>query len=262
MTSYPPELELQPVADSTESVDSLPLVGYTEEQLLVYLRRQLGEPNWTVELTKAQMADIVNDAKLKYSIWRPKLHWGALTISSARTKYLEGMDVGQGVAEVDFVEERVGPIGFNIDSPFVLAATVVNGLGISGLGDYDMYQRWRDTWKRVTSVRPRWEWDESRRVLWIHNPMDGFKASVVLYKNWTKTSELPTFGADWVKAYSLARCKSLLGETWLKFSGAIPTPGQGSIQLDAQKAARADQQVADLEQKLKDAQELVGISFD
>jgi hypothetical protein len=98
-----------PRGDSSASLDTLPLNGYTRDQLANYIYRQLGSPVWNVELSRQQVLDAIQDSLNLYSIWRPCIRVGGLVLQRGRFKYLEGEDVGQGIANVQFVEPNPVP---------------------------------------------------------------------------------------------------------------------------------------------------------
>ena len=94
---------------ATQSPDTLPLVGYTGDALANYIMRQLGYPVWNVELTKQQILDHIQDALSLYSQWVPNIKVGNLVLVRGQFKYLQGVDVGLGVAKIDFVEPNPVP---------------------------------------------------------------------------------------------------------------------------------------------------------
>ncbi len=234
----------------------LPLKGYSIDQLIDYILRQLGSPTWEVELTRQQVADCVQDALRLYSIYLPNIRVGNIVLVRGQYQYLQGIDVDQGVVDVQFVEPNPVPTEIfygNLINPAPLFRL--------GLDEYDTFLRWRKTWQRVTSVKPDWYYDEDRQALYIHNPIERYQAAVFFYSSYTKTQSLPPVGAQWVKDYALERARFLLGEVWAKFSGAIPGPLQ-NLQLDQQKRDRADQRIKELEEKLKGMQRSSPIMID
>jgi len=245
----------RPVNDSSSSPDTLPLRGYTMDQLASYIERQLGSPQWIVELTKQQILDKINDALAKFSMYRPMLAYTAVRLQDNIHAYLEGVDVGQGVAYVEFVESRPAPTELfygNLISPAPILST--------GIDDYDLFLRWRKTWMRVSSVRPEWRYDDVNQILNIHNPVERYTCGITCYFNWNIQC-LPQFGAIWVKEYSLELCKALLSDIYMKYSGAIPSPG-GTLQLDGSKGGKAEARLEKLEQRLIDSQELTFLQID
>ena len=93
-----------PKVTSANSPQTLPLKGYTCDQLADYIFRQLGSPVWQVELSRQQVLDAIQDALQLYSLWVPQVKVGNIQLERGRFKYLENEDVGQGIALVTFVE--------------------------------------------------------------------------------------------------------------------------------------------------------------
>ena len=229
-------------------MDTLPLRGYTVDQLKNYILRQLGAPTWQIELTNQQILDCIQDSLSMFSQWVPNVKVGNLMMVRGQFKYLDGEDVGLGVANVQFVEPNPVPTEIfygNLINPAPLFRL--------GLDEYDTFLRWRKTWQRVTSVRPDWYYDDMAQALYIHNPIERYQAGVFCYWPWERTERLTMTGADWVKKYSLAKARYLLGEIWMKFSGAIPGPGQ-NLQLDQMRRDKAQEEITRLEEQLKGMQ--------
>lgn len=181
---------------------------------------------------------------------------------AGQKQYLINQNVGQGVADVTFVENRLGVLNLDFGNPFTTMSIMTTGLGLDGMGEYDSYLRWQKTWQRVTSTAPQWQYDEVRKCLWIHNPIARYRAAILIYYNWQRTEDLPAFGSLWVKEMSLAKAQYQLGDLWSKFSGAIPSPGGKDIQLDGGKRDKAEQKIKDLEAQLYASQELTPLSQD
>jgi hypothetical protein len=255
-----PVLELKKISDSNDSSDSLP-TRYNMDQLVAYIGRQLCAPTWNVELTKQQILDCILDSMRKFSNYRPVLQYGAIPMVAGQKQYLTDMDIGQGIASISFVENRLGVLNLDFGNPFTTMSIMTTGLGLDGMGDYDSYLRWQKTWQRVTSTMPDWTYDEVRRCLWIHNPIARYRAAVLIYRNWDKTENLPAFGLDWVKDYSLAKSSKLLGDVFMKFSGSLPGPAQ-NMQLDSGRRDKAEATMKELENTLKGAQETTPLSID
>jgi hypothetical protein len=245
-----------PVTTTADSPDMLPLKGYSIDQLSDYIYRQLGAPTWEVELTKQQIADGVQDALRLYSLYCPLTRVGNIMLVRGQYRYLAGIDVDQGIVDVQFVEPNPVPTEIfygNLINPAPLFRL--------GLDEYDTFLRWRKTWQRVTSVRPDWFYDEAEICLYIHNPIERYQAAVFFYSSYTRTQGLPPVGAQWVQEYALEKSRFLLGDIWSKFSGAIPGPLQ-NLQLDQQKRDRADQRLRELREQLKAMQKSAPIMID
>lgn len=248
MVSGPSSSSAQPVSTSADSPDTLPLKGYTADQLKNYVIRQLGGPVWNVELTNQQILDCIQDSLSLFSQWVPRPGYGNVILTRGQFRYLEGVDVGFGVVRVDFVEPNPVPTEIfygNLINPAPLFRT--------GLDEYDSFLRWRKTWQRVTSIRPDWLYDEGEETLYIHNPIERYQAGVFTVWPYTRTEDLNMTGADWVKRYSVAKARYMLGELWSKFSGAVPGPAQ-NLQLDAQRRNEARLDLDNLMAQLKGMQ--------
>src|SRR4051812_16757653 len=147
----------------------LPVSGYSGDQLKDYILRQLGSPTWDVELTNDQIFDCIQDALGLYSQYCPRQLYYSLRLVADQFDYLKGQDMGLGVVEVSFVEPNPVPTEIfygNLIDPAPLFRT--------GVDEYDTFLRWRKTWQRVTSVMPQWLYDEDRKTLYIHNPIERF----------------------------------------------------------------------------------------
>lgn len=246
----------EPVRTSADSPDTLPIRGYTIDQLKNYVIRQLGSPTWNIELTNQQVIDCIQDGLSLFSQWVPNIKLGNVMLIRGQHRYLDGEDVGLGIVQVDFVEPNPVPTEIfygNLINPAPLFRT--------GLDEYDSFLRWRKTWQRVTSIRPDWIYDDIEGVLYIHNPIERYQAGIQAYWPHERTENLTMTGSQWVKDYALSRSKLLLGEIFMKFSGAIPSPLQ-NIQLDAAKRDKAQAELDRLMEQLKGMQRHTPVLID
>jgi hypothetical protein len=108
----------QALTTSTNSPDTLPQRGYSCDQLAAYILRQLGNPTWNVEETKQQVLDAIQDALTLFSVWRPTIHVGNVQLVNGIYQYLQGVDVEQGIVQVDFVEPNPVPTLFIFAPPY------------------------------------------------------------------------------------------------------------------------------------------------
>jgi len=245
-----------PRTTSANSPDSLPMKGYTIDQLRAYIQRQLGSPVWEVEITAQMILDNINDALGLYSQWVPNERVGNVILIRGQFRYLVGVDVDQGVSRVEFVEPNPVPTEIfygNLINPAPLFRL--------GLDEYDTFLRWRKTWQRVTSVKPDWYYDEGEQALYIHNPIERYQAGVFFLSGFTRTEGLTMVGAQWVKEYALEKSRYHLGDLWMKYSGYLPGPLQ-NLQLDQQKRERAETRMKELREKLQGMQRFAPISID
>ncbi len=244
------------LSTSKDSSETLPITGYTVDQLREYVKRQLGYPTWNVELTNQQIQDCIQDALGIYSQWVPLVKVGNVSLQRNNFEYLKDADVGFGIAEIHFVEPNPVPTEMfygNLINPAPIFRT--------GLDELDGFLRWRKVWQRITSVKPDWFYDESRRVLYIHNPIERYQCAVFTYNVYPDTCRLPHSGAQWVKEYALEASRYLYGEVLSKFSGAIPGPLK-DIQLDTQKRDKAEARLEKLRETVKGMQASPAISID
>jgi hypothetical protein len=245
-----------PLSTSQNSVDSLPPRGYTIDQLAAYIKRSLGEGIFVVELTQQQILDAINDSLQHYSLWRPRIVYGAVTLSAGKFDYLNGVDLGTGPAFVNFVQRTPVPTALFWGNLIGVAPLMMNGMD-----EWDMFLRWQKTWARVSSSQPDWTYDEAEKILYIHNPNERFYCGVGAYVSYTNVVNLDPYGADWVKKYALQKARLSYAEIMSKFSGAIPGPVQ-NLQLDQQKRDKAEAQLEKLEKELFGAQISTPLSID
>ena len=245
-----------PITTSADSTSSLPPRGYSTDQLAAYIERPLGAPTWTIELPKQSIVDAINDALGRYSIYRPRIRYGAVPLQRGQFEYLRDADMGQGPVMVEFVQPNPVPVELfwgNLIDPVPLLR--------NGLDELDCFMRWQKTWMRVTSVRPDWIWDDSRKTLYIWNPLDRYHCAVTYYDNYRTTASLDAFGALWVKDYAWQKARLQYAELMSKFSGAIPGPIT-NMQLDAGKRDLALKEIEKLEAQLIGAQVSTPIMID
>lgn len=248
--------EQPPRSSGATSPQTLPAKGYTVDQLADYILRQLGSPVWVVELTRQQVLDSIQDALVLYSVWVPRIKVGAIQLVRSQSKYLEGEDVGQGISNVTFVEPNPVPTEIfygNLINPAPLFRV--------GIDEYDSFLRWRKMWQRVTSVKPDWFYDETNKVLMIHNPIERYMAGIFIYANWDSTQTLDQIGAQWVKEFSVESARFLYGEILAKYGNAVPAPLK-DIQLDSQKRDKAEKRLDAMRIRLQGMQRLTPVSFE
>lgn len=247
---------MNPITNLSQGRDVLPIRGYTCDQLVAWMKRQLGAGIFTVELTDAQLVDQVYNALQKYSTYRPKPRYGAIALVSGQFEYLSELKPVYGVVQVWFVNPY--PLPSNLYWGNLISPGPLTGVGID---EYDSYMRWLKTWLRVTSSQPDWMWDDARQLLYIHNPMEMYQAGVLAMDAWDKTEDLDGFGAMWVKDYAFQLARLQLAEILSKFSGAIPGPVK-DLQLDQAKRDKAEAKITEMEAKLFGAQWSVPVHTD
>ncbi len=241
---------------SLQSPDSLPVQGYSIDQLRAFIQRSLGSPTWQIEITPQQIIDQILNALALYSQYVPQIKARAITLVRGQHAYLHGVSVGQGIADVQFVQFVP-----SIVDVFYLGMINPAPLPMAGISEFDSWLRFRSTFMRVTSARPDYYYDDSLATLFIHNPIVFYRAGVIIYDNYTDTKDLTSAGALWVKEFALESSRFLLGTLNQKFSGAIPSPLQ-NLQLDQNLRVNAEKALDRLRQQLFGLQRGAGISID
>jgi len=245
----------EPVFTGSDSLDTLPETGYTRDQLVKYIRRKLGDPLWSVEITNQQILDAIQDAFTEYNKWRPRVRFGSVQLIRNVREYMRGQDIGT-VVNVDFVDTLPTPTEIfygNLISPAPLLRT--------GLDEYAVFLMWRRTWQRVTSVLPDWLYDDAERVLFIHNPVERYHCGITAHQRYKDVQQMDFIGCQWVRDFSLAKARYVYGEFLAKFGGAIPGPLK-DLALDTQKRTEANTQIKDMLDHLKAMQIPVPIVVD
>lgn len=218
--------------------------GLDEQELIDYVRDNLGAGAWKVELTEDQIKQAINEAMRRYSRRIPITGFEKLTLSTNVSKYTLNYDTGFGVYNVEFVAPDPKPSAI-----FYANLLDVAPIRTNRFADYDYFLRWRKTFMRVTSVEPDWFYDDNEHSLWIYNPLTDYQAGVFTYHP-RLLSEVHPSHEEWVRDYTLARSKYILGLNRSKFQGAIPGPSR-DITTDGQELkTEAQDKMKELEERL------------
>lgn len=244
------------LSTSANSPDTLP-PKYSQDQLANYIIRQLGSTVFAVEIQRQQILDCINDSLREYSVWRPIQCVGGLQLQSGVYAYLQGLDLGQGVVKVWFVNPTQAPADLYWLTNLVNPAPVLN----SRMDEYDVFLRWYKTWGRITSVYPDWMYDATNLVLYIYNAQPIYQCGVMYLQNYTDTINLDAYGAKWVKDYAFQRSRLTYAEIMSKYSGVIPGPIK-DLQFDQAKRDKAEAALDKLLVDLKGAQWSAGMMQD
>jgi len=220
-------------------------MALTEASLVDYVTTELGAGVWQVELREKQIKAAIQDALDEYSRRIPLLGYGAITLSATQSKYeFPDIDFGYGIWEVSFVAPDPKPSAL-----FYANLLDVAPIKVGRFGEYDLFLRWRKTFMKVTSVEPEWMWDNNAKILWIYNPIEQYKASMFWYLP-KRLDQVDLVHERWIKDYTLARSKYMLGINRSKFQGAIPGPGRDintdGKELKEEGKAEMDKLLADL----------------
>lgn len=233
-----------------------PQVGkLTYEGLVQYIRDQLGNGIFTVELTQAQIDNSISDALALYSARQPIVCYKALVVSPQIRVYPINHDTGYGIFDVSFVQPDPQPSAI-----FYANLLDVAPIKVSTMESYDIFLRWRRTFMRVTSVEPNWEWDNLNKLLMVYSPIEQTKACYFWFMPRT-IEQIPMQHLNWFKKYSLAKAKDALGKARSKFQGLLPGPARDlNLNGDALQN-EAKEEITALEAQLLSIQSDAPISF-
>jgi len=215
-----------------------------EPDLIDYVRTELGEGVWQVELTEEQVQRAISDAMRKYSRRLTALGYDSLYLGNSQNKFPISHEVGYGIFNVEFIAPDPKPSAI-----FYANLLDVAPLRVNRFSDYDVFLRWRKTFMRVTSVEPDWFYDDKDKILWIYNPLTEYSAGYFWYLPRT-LAEVHLSHEDWVMEYTLARSKYILGVNRSKFKGAIPGPGKEITTDGEDLKSEAKEKMQELEASL------------
>lgn len=115
-----------------------------------------------------------------------------------------------------------------------------------GLATWDFFAQYQETIGRVFGSEINFIWEPSRKQLKLIRRVR--TEEEVLIKVWMKRPEdvvlTDEYTGPWVREYSLAQCKKMLGEARSKFQSGLPGPG-GSVMLNGE--ALKNEAMAELE---------------
>ena len=139
--------------------------------------------------------------------------------------------------------------------PFSLAYTNLYLLQPTGQGDlltYEYYNQWLETAGKLFGSEYDFRWDSNQHKLTIIRHQQVHEDVVLSAWKVNSDNEIieGTYSRPWIRSYSLAQAKFILGQAYEKFS-SIPGP-QGAITLNgAQLKAEATTEMANLEEEIK-----------
>jgi hypothetical protein len=222
-----------------------PTVGrLTYQKLVDYVKQQLGQGIFTVELTQDQIDNCITDALTLYSSRKPMVGYRAITVNPQIKTYKLDHDIGFGIFHVSFVQPDPQPSAL-----FYANLLDVAPVKPASMESYDIFLRWRKTFMRVTSVANRWEYDEMSNSLMIYCPIEQTKACYFWHAP-RKIEQIKIQHTNWVKSYTLAKAKDVLGKARSKFQGILPGPARDLNLNGDSLQAEAKEEIATLEASL------------
>ena len=144
--------------------------------------------------------------------------------------------------------------GGSLFEPFNLAYTntyLLAGSGIGGLATYDFFAQQQELVGRMFGSFIEFVWNtSSKKLIILQRPRSNEEVMLYCY-NYRPDSELyKDYKAyQWIKDYTLANCKYMLGEARSKFATIIGPGGGTSLNGDSLKS-EAQQEMEKLENDL------------
>ena len=192
----------------------------TEQSIITYTRRMLGEPVIEVELTDEQIKEFIAMALDVYGNYKPIEKINQFSVIAEQQKYiLTASQVGRGIIEVFKKDMLRQPISLEQFDVFKYHTHLPN------LDPGDFYQErvWWQEVRRSAGTDDDWTFEldptTGGGVLYISPiPSESYQGTYIYVDN-PSLGEVPKTDDQWVKDYSLAMCKEVLGEIRRKFDG-------------------------------------------
>ena len=230
-----------------------------KDDLIDHVRASLGEGVWGVEITERQIDIAIKTALRKYGRRMPFYRYGSIDADPQVQKYTfpEDIDLGFGVAQVQFLRQAAFG-NYGLINKSLLGITTVGSYRID---EYDIFNRWRQTFERVTSTLPSWKWEEDTKSLWIYNPIPNTKIAYMVMVPPKRIEEIRFNDEDWAYDYVTAWCQKFLGENRGKFGGAIPGPKKDLNLNSKELVSEAKERLKELDAQLISMQRRIPVEF-
>lgn len=182
-----------------------------------YVRRRLGEPVITVELTKDQIVEIANQALGIYGTWKPVEVWATTPVIPPGQKYTLTADkYGRGIIEVFRPDLLRQPVSLDQFDVFKYHTRLPN----LDPGDFYAERIWWKEVRRSAGSDDDWivddKLDGTADIYVSPIPSESYVLGLVIVKD-PSFSEVPLTDDDFIKQYTLAMCKETLGLIRRKF---------------------------------------------
>jgi len=121
-----------------------------------------------------------------------------------------------------------------------------------GLATWDFYNQYLETTERMFASQYNFVWYNSSKTLRLIRKPTAIED--VLVRVWTQKSEdtifVDPYTAPWIRSYSLAQCKGMLGQARDKYQSGLPGP-TGNVTLNgSQLIQQAQQEIEVLDKEL------------
>jgi hypothetical protein len=147
--------------------------------------------------------------------------------------------------------------GGSIFDPFNLAYTnayLLSSSKLGGLATYDMFSQYQELVGRMFGAFIEFKWNTASKQLTLLQRPRAEETLMLYCYNYRPDSELLVdyLAKQWIKDYTLAACKYMLGEARSKFAQIAGPQGGSTLNGDALKS-EAQQEMEKLEEEVKTA---------
>lgn len=219
----------------------------TKSEVRRYIESSLGEQTFKVELSEEQLDNSIKLAIQKFSKRKPMVGFKELKTNPAIKAYSIDHSIGYGIFDVQFVS--------------LVKPSAIYQMGLLGgvvpikprfISDLAEFLTWRETFQRVASTKPMWDYDKIYQKLMIYSPVS-YEVCYFWYAP-HRLSTIPMQHHDWILDYSLANAKKILGHVRSKYSGVLPGPAR-DLNLNGESLlSEAKEEMDALETKLFEMQ--------
>lgn len=234
------------------------------DEVVKYVNAMLGYPKQRVELVEDHYIEAMNKALYTFNRYIPKRKTGVVKLT--QNVYAYPLDrYGKGLINVEiFRQSEVDRELGRFDDHWLLFGPgrlywPTNGGYHSYLFDNIGYYEWAkmhlETIQRITSNEVAWRFEDG--VLYITNH-DAGSAACYTYVDDYELDEIPKSYVQWVKDYTLAICKTIIGTIRSRFS-SIPAPGGDIVQNGDSLKAEGQSDMDKLTEDLKTMAEDLGV---
>jgi hypothetical protein len=213
-----------------------------------WVMRKLGWPLNKVEITEDQLQDCINDAVEEFTKYvQQEIQYLALDLEEYNTSGFTLPGNVQGIFALEESSIYGDTIG-GINTLFSVQNTMWNagmfpipGQGGGGWIDFEMAMSYIDLIKRMTAAKFYFEFNERDQLLTLVPPPteNNMKGHICVGTRVIRADD-KQYGESWVKRYTLALAKVMVGNNRSKYAGAQLLAG-ASINAEMKQEGLAEQ---------------------
>jgi hypothetical protein len=182
-----------------------------------YVRTMLGMPVVCVEITDEQLEVLIGMAVDIYGDSKPITKMVKLPVVAGQQKYVLAV-YGDGIFDVMYSDPLMVSAELSeLDLWRYNNFSVVNTYP----GDYYAAKMWRDEVRRAVGADFSWDYEASTHTLYLSGMPSYISDVTYIYFVHPTITEVPEYDDHWIKNYTLALTKIVVGRIRSKF-GAIP----------------------------------------